>query len=150
VRRRAVVRTSPEELEAELRRSRRYGRTFALVRIPCVARATGGSKTIDELAQAVSSLVRFVDRVWTDGTSVYVLLPECGRDVCEAMLARIREPLAQLLSEKEHAAVSSVVFPDDGVTAGALFNALNRLTISLARRRDQIAAARGTTEVPVA
>jgi hypothetical protein len=119
-----------------------------------VARATGGSNggsnTIDELTHAVSSLVRFVDRVWTDGTSVYVLLPECGRDVCEAMLARIREPLAQLLSEKEHAAVSSVVFPDDGVTAGALFNALNRLTISLARRRDQIAAARGTSEVPVA
>jgi hypothetical protein len=149
-RRRAAIWTSPGELEGELNRSRRYGRTFALVRIPCRVKATGRSNAVNGLGHALSSLVRYVDRVWVDGTSVYVLLPECDRAMAKAMLARIREPLAELLSAEERKAISSVVFPDDGVTAGALFNALDRPTISVAGRREQLEVVPSPPEVPVA
>jgi hypothetical protein len=145
-----AVRTLPHELEAELWRSRRYGRAFALVRIPCVATQSEGSNGIVELAYAVRSLIRFVDKAWTDGTSVYVLLPESDRAICQAMLTRIREPLAELLSEEDQAAITFAVFPDDGLTTRALFGALNGLTTDLAGRRDQIGSPPETSEAPVA
>jgi hypothetical protein len=60
----------------------------------------------------------------------------------EAMLARIGEPLSKLLSEEDRAAVSAAVFPDDGVTSGALFNALNGRSLSPAMRQERSARVR--------
>lgn len=137
-----VVWSSSEELQVELSRSRRYGHSFALVRIPCRYAAEGGWNLRRELASALNSLLRRVDRVWSEGTSVYLLLPECNRTMVEAMLARIREPLSKLLSEEDRAAVSAAVFPDDGVTSGALFNALNGRSINPGMRQEHNARVR--------
>jgi hypothetical protein len=126
--------SSSEELQVELSRSRRFGHSFALVRIPCRYAVEGGWNLRRELAGALSALVRRVDRVWSEGGTVYVLLPECNRTMVEAMLARINEPLSKLLSEEDRAAVSAAVFPDDGVTSGALYSALKRRSITPAMR----------------
>lgn len=136
-RRRAAIWRSPEELQVELGRSRRFGHTFFLARIPCSSKEDGGSCALDELAHAVSSHIRCVDSVWLHETSLYLLLPEGDRAMGEAMLARIREPLAELFSEGEVLAIPSVVFPHDGLTIGALLRALED-TVPL--RPDPVAA----------
>ena len=104
-RRRTVTWSPPEELQVELSRSRRFGHPFVLVRIPCGRAENGGSNGREEVARTVSSLLRRVDRVWPGGTSLYLLLPECDRAMGEAMLARIREPLAKLLPEEDLLAI---------------------------------------------
>ena len=149
-RRRTVTWNSPEELQLELNRSRRYGHPFVLVRIPCGDGEEGGSNGSEEVARTVSSLLRRVDRVWPDGTSLYLLLPECDRAMGEAMLARIRDPLTKLLSEEELRAISSVLFPEDGFTGGALFDALDGRSISPATRLAQVGVAPPTPEAPLA
>jgi hypothetical protein len=149
-RRRTVTWSPPEELQVELSRSRRYGHPFVLVRIPCGHGENGGSNGREEVARTVSSLLRRVDRVWPGGTSLYLLLPESDRTMGEAMLARIREPLAKLLSEEELLAISSVLFPDDGFTSGALFDALDARSISFATRPASVAVAPATPEAPLA
>jgi len=149
-RRRTVTWSTPEELQIELSRSRRYGHPFVLVRIPCGHAAGGGSNGRVEVARTVSSLLRRVDRVWPGETSLYLLLPECDRAMGEAMLARIREPLTDLLSEDDLLAISSVLFPDDGFTSGALFDALDERPISLATRPAPAVVAPATPEAPLA
>lgn len=141
--------SSSEELQVELTRSRRYGHSFALVRIPCKHGPEGGWNWRREISSAVASLLRSVDRVWSEGTNVYLLLPECNRTMAEAMLARIREPLSKLLTEEERAGVSSAVFPDDGVTSGALFSALHGRSVRPATRQENVAVLRAP-ETPVA
>jgi hypothetical protein len=149
-RRRTVTWSPPEELQVELSRSRRYGHPFVLVRIPCGHGDDGGSNGREEVARTVSSLLRRVDRVWPGGTCLYLLLPECDRGMGEAMLARIREPLTKVLSEEDLLAISSVLFPDDGFTSGALFDALDARSIGLATRPAPVVVAPATTEVPLA
>lgn len=148
-RRRTVTWSSPEELQVELSRSRRYRHPFVLVRIPTGHDEDRGSNGREEVARTVSSLLRRVDRVWPGGTSLYLLLPECDRAMGEAMLARIREPLTKLLSEEDLLAISSVLFPDDGFTSGALFDALDARSISLATRPAPVVAP-PTPEAPLA
>jgi hypothetical protein len=145
-RHRTVTWSSPEELQIELSRSRRYGNRFVLLRIPCGHDEDGGSNGREDMARTVSSLLRRVDRVWPDGTSLYLLLPECDRAKAEAMLARIREPLTKLLGEEELLAISSAVFPDDGFTGGALFDALEGRSIRLATRSTQVGLSPSTPE----
>jgi hypothetical protein len=74
----------------------------------------------------LSSLLRGVDRVWAHGENLYVLLPECDREMAQAMLSRIREPLAELLHGEE---VAVARFPEDGVASGALLAALFMLPV---------------------
>lgn len=124
-RRRAIRRSAFEELQNELTRSRRYEHPFFVVRIPCWSTGQERWKRGQELAFDLSSLVRSVDRVWADGSDVYLLLPECGRERGMGMLARISDPLAELLSEAERAGISLAAFPDDGLTSGALLDALH-------------------------
>jgi len=149
-RRRTVTWSPPEELQVELSRSRRYGHSFVLVRIPCGHDVNGGSNGREDVARTVSSLLRRVDRVWPGGTSLYLLLPECDRAMGEAMLARIREPLTKLLSEDQLLAISSVLFPEDGFTSGALFDALDARSISPSTRPAPMVVAPPTPEVPLA
>jgi hypothetical protein len=150
-RRRPVTWSSPEELQVELNRSRRFGHPFVLVRVPCGHDEEGGSNGRgEEVARTVSSLLRRVDRVWPDGTSLYLLLPECDRGMGEAMLARIREPLTKHLSDEQLLAISSAVFPEDGFTGGALFDALDGRSISPATRPAELGVAAPTPELGVA
>lgn len=149
-RRRTVTWSSPEELQIELSRSRRYGNCFFLVRIPCGDDEEGGPNRREGAAGTISTLLRRVDRVWPHGTSLYLLLPECDRAMGEAMLARIHEPLTKLLSDEELLAISSVVFPDDGFTGGALFDALDGRSVSLASSSARVAMVPPTSEAPLA
>jgi hypothetical protein len=149
-RRRTVTWSPPEELQVELSRSRRYGHPFVLLRSPCGHGEDGGSNGREQVARTVSSLLRRVDRVWPGGASLYLLLPECDRAMGEAMLARIREPLTKVLSEEELLAISSVVFPADGLTGGALFDVLDGRSISLPTRPAQIGMVPHAPEAPLA
>jgi hypothetical protein len=115
-----------DELELEIDRSRRFGRHFGLVRISRCRQFEDRWMPVRELAYALCSLLRRVDRVWIEGPRVYVLLPECDRTMVEAMLVRIHEPLERLLGEGAggHSEVSAAAFPEDGLTSGALYAAL--------------------------
>ena len=122
----AVGLGSFEDLEREVSRSRRFGHKFLLARIP--HRRTGAADVWHERTLALlSSLIRTVDRVWSDGKDVYVLLPESDCAMGTAALARIREPLSQILSEEELDGITFAVFAtDECPTTGALLAALHR------------------------
>lgn len=115
-----------EELERELDRSRRYGHPLFLARISCRSDRRAPSDRTQEAASALSAILRSVDRVWTHGTAVYLLLPEADRAQGLAVLARIREPLSQLLSAREQDSISFAAWPDDCLTGGALLEVLQR------------------------
>ena len=150
-RRRTLSLSSPEELQVELSRSRRYGHRFALMRIPRArgAGAKAGPNGDGDVAVTISSLVRRVDRVWSDGADVYLLLPECDGAMAEGMLARIRERLAEFLSEEARLAISSAVFPDDGFTSGALLGALDRRSVTSVSQKAQIVPSPPTPEAQI-
>lgn len=116
--------TPSEELQLELDRSRRFGHHFGLIYISSRRGIESRLGSFRDLALGMRSLLRRVDRVWIDGTGVYLLLPECDRTMVEAFLERLREPLSRLLAENERSEVSSAVFPEDGLTSGALISAL--------------------------
>jgi hypothetical protein len=122
---RSIRRSAFEELQLELSRGRRYEHPFFVVRIPCGRAGERHWNRSYELASVLSSLVRSVDRVCADGSDVYLLLPECGGERGTRMLARISQPLAEHLSEAERAGISCAVFPDDGLTSGALLDTLH-------------------------
>ena len=130
LRRRQLLHLSSwEDLQREIDRSRRYGRSFSVVRL--TSRATSKPVSgreheqrraeLEQRALTLSVLLRRLDRVWPDGEDVYVLLPEGGRAMAESMLERIGEPLTLLMPGWE-AAVAA--FPDDGLSKGALLAAL--------------------------
>jgi hypothetical protein len=72
------------------------------------------------LADLLGASLRSVDRVWGDGSQIYVLLPECNRDQGQRALERIAREQPLLHSHT----VGLASFPQDGVTSGALLNAL--------------------------
>jgi hypothetical protein len=115
-----------EDLEREISRSRRFGHSFFLARFPS-ARPGGEADGWHEPTLALlASLIRTVDRVWSDGRDVYLLLPESDRAMGTAALARLREPLSRALSHEELDQVTFVVFaPDECPTSGALVAALH-------------------------
>jgi hypothetical protein len=151
-RRRRVLWSSPEELQVELSRSRRYGHQFVLMRIPGAheAQARASSNGDGSVPLAIRSLVRRVDKVWSEGANVYLLLPECDGAMAEAMLARIRERLVELLSEDVRLAISSAVFPNDGFTARSLLDALERRSAIFVSQPAQLVASPPTPEAPLA
>jgi hypothetical protein len=118
-----------EELWNELTRSRRYGRSFLLLRIrltrPAAAARARRPRRPVERDKSDSGLehgvFRRTDRVWEDEDEFYVLLPECDRSKGDAVVSRVRALLVESLGEAE---IAMAAFPDDGVTSGALLVAL--------------------------
>ena len=114
------------ELEREVSRSRRFGHSFLLARIPRRRPGAEADGWHEQTLALLSSLIRSVDGVWFDDRDVYVLFPESDRATGTAALARIREPLAQVLSEEELDGIAFAVFaPDECPTSGALLAALH-------------------------
>ena len=101
-----------QELHRELYRSRRYDRPLALIGVPHPANGEPA---------ALSALVRSIDRVWAENGRVYLLLPEANRAMGEALLARL-EQHRELGVRQEDARLA--VFPEDGLTTGALLEAV--------------------------
>lgn len=120
-----------EELWNELTRSRRYGRSFLLLRIrlarpASVARARRPRRSVERYKTdggLLHGVFRRIDRVWEDEDDFYVLLPECDRSKGDAVVSRVRALLIHSLGEAE---IAMAAFPDDGVTSGALLVALRR------------------------
>jgi hypothetical protein len=120
-----------EELWNELTRSRRYGRSFLLLRIrlarpAAVARPRRPRRPVERYKAdggLLHGVFRRIDRVWEDEDDFYVLLPECDRSKGDAVVSRVRALLVHSLGDAE---IAMAAFPDDGVTSGALLVALRR------------------------
>ena len=117
-----VEATGFSDLTDELERSRRHERPMGLVRI---ARQSGQQR--QGLAPLDPSLVagtaRCVDRVWADRRYVYLLLPECGRDAVRGAVARVA---SRLRDELPPGAIRAAIYPEDGLTLGALLQRLDQ------------------------
>jgi len=115
-------------LRTELARSRRYDRRFTVVGIP--VELWGPKAATDdekanlglEVAGDVQRLVRRPDRAWVDESRLYLLLTDCNRQQGLAFLARARVEMPQLFGDER---TRLAVFPDDGITSGALLASLD-------------------------
>jgi hypothetical protein len=122
-------------LRTEFARSRRHDRRFAVVGIPddlwsppTAVHAEKVELGLDAAA-AVQGLVRRPDRAWVDGSLLHILLTDCDRPQGLAFLARARAALPLLFADDR---VKLVVFPDDGITSGALLAGLGTRDVSAA------------------
>ena len=131
-----------EDLEREISRSRRFGHSFFLARFPC-PRYAAGDGWHEPMLALLGSLIRTVDRVWSDGKDAYLLLPESDRAMGTAALARLREPLSHALAEEELDGITFVVFaPHECPTSRALLAGLHQ------RVREAKTQMPGTQESP--
>lgn len=107
-----------ERFELEFERSRRYERPLALLRISLPARPRDRQRAD---ALEVRKAVRMLDAVWTDRDCVVVLMPETNREALARAIGRIlaRLPGAGL------DAMRVALYPDDGITSGALVGRLD-------------------------
>lgn len=101
------------ELRRELHRCRRYRRTLAVLGMPLLS---------VERQEVLGSSLRVLDTAWSDGSQLYVLLPESGREGADAMVARLGEGEDPVL---DVAVTRIAVFPDDAMTLGALIAAVS-------------------------
>lgn len=106
-------------LRRELDRSRRFGHEFVLMRM---ARIHRNDIRDADLVQTLPARLRSIDCVWGVRKQAFVLLPEAGRDVAVALVARLRRESPGLLPGD----VRLAAFPADGLTGGALLELLNR------------------------
>jgi hypothetical protein len=114
-------------LRTELARSRRHARNFAVVAIPDDLWSLPTTAPADKtelgatVAATIQSLVRRPDRAWVDGSLLHILLTDCDRNQGLAFLERARAAMPQLFTGER---VKLVVFPEDGITSGALLSGL--------------------------
>lgn len=106
-------------LRRELDRSRRFGHEFTLMRMERIHR--NGAGDID-LVRKLPARLRSIDSVWGVRKQVFVLLPEAGRNVAIALVARLRRESPGLLPGD----VRLAAFPADGLTGGALLELLQK------------------------
>jgi hypothetical protein len=132
----ADIDTLEDALAHELDRARRHRHSLALVRIaPSPARGrTRGGDTDPRPARALGS-VRAADRLWVDEDGLVALLPETDRDQAERAAGRLLDAAG---TDDLHTAIA--VFPDDGLTGGALLAHLEarRHPTALAARRVEV------------
>jgi hypothetical protein len=112
----------------EVRRSRRYGRRFAVVRVratDCTERRTNGDSPHREqrLVAFFERRIRCSDRLcWSSTGILYVVLPEADRTAASCLVARIEDGLRALPAVTS---LSIAIFPDDAMTVAALFGAVD-------------------------
>jgi hypothetical protein len=110
-------------LHAELARSRRHDRRFAILTIPKDVWSAPGNTSEEGIqvglraAADVHTLLRRPDRAWTDGSTFHVLLTDCDRQQAWAFLQRARAGMPHLFADER---VRLAIFPDDGITLGGL------------------------------
>lgn len=101
------------EFHRELARARRFDRPFALVRL--AAGAAQAPDALDAVRDGVAATARRTDRAWIDGDDVLVLLPESSPTTAARFVERV------VTGRTDEALVPTLaVFPDDGITSGAL------------------------------
>lgn len=116
---RPSLRDAQDALRQELDRSRRFGRSFVLMRFPTPRDATRGSSIGDDRpdGELIAMMLRGIDRTWSAGAWTYALLPEATREAALELTARLRRALPGATTP---AFVEYAEFPKDGLTAGAL------------------------------
>lgn len=121
------------ELRLEIARSRRFGRSFGLIRIEGKTRPSLGVE------------LRSIDRAWTVDGVTYVLLPESDRRAAESLRGRLLHEASDVLAD---CSLSVAAFPEDGLTSGALLKAI-RPTSEPAHAAESRPAFVGLAESPV-
>jgi hypothetical protein len=122
-----------DPLIREIERSRRYRHALTLIRMaPGPSSAARGitlrpqragrpgqrrREPLDQLAAEIRGCLRSGDVAWSDGSALFVILPETDASGAEAMLARFRRA-ARALADEPDVRVAS--FPEDGLTHHAL------------------------------
>lgn len=106
------------QFRRELNRSRRYRHDLTLVWLgPRDDEEVIG----EELLATVQSLTRDVDCCWIADGRMLVLLPESARTGAERLVSRLAGAEPKLLARLE---VRIAAFPEDGLTSGALLDAV--------------------------
>lgn len=122
---RAVGRSA---FRVELDRARRHHRTFAMARlelrapigedVPAGAEDASATATV----QLLGTALRITDHAWIEDRDVLVLMPESDRATAGSFVDRVRAAAPGHFTDR----VGIAVFPDDGLTSGALLDALVR------------------------
>jgi hypothetical protein len=130
--------TLQEGLLQELHRCRRSGRPFVLMRMTVRAPAQRrrpnwplrhrGTALPD--GESVRALFRRIDSVWQHKRAYAVLLAECDRSKAARVVERIQEALA---AQNYEAQFALAVFPEDGLTTGALLRAVAQRSEAMER-----------------
>jgi hypothetical protein len=129
-RRGIAVPTWYDELHREFDRARRHGRPFALIRaeLPTSSRRRLVG-VMDGLARQLPEMVgtglRITDRVWVEDDALVVLAPEADQAAAQALAARLQDAMHEGVGSRSDLRWSIAVFPDDGLTTGALLAALD-------------------------
>jgi hypothetical protein len=103
---------TPDVLWRELDRSRRHAHPLAVVRL------AGAPDDIDALVAATGH-GRETDGWWVQRRALFLVLPETDRDGANAAVTRLLTA-----ADRSLAFATVAVFPEDGVTAGALLDAI--------------------------
>jgi diguanylate cyclase (GGDEF)-like protein len=141
----ANYRRLSETIESEIKRSERTARTFAVLifdldgmkRINESLDHLAGNRALCRLANIFRFFCRSIDTVaWYGGDEFAIILPETAAKDTDAVGRRICECLSndcenRLLSVR----VGAAVYPEDGTTTEALFQAADRALFNLKRLR---------------
>jgi hypothetical protein len=107
----------------ELARSRRHDRRFTIVGIPEAAWAPANADQLERAdagvtaATMLQTILRRSDRAWADGSMLYTLITDCDTQQSAGFMQRARATMPQLFRDT---GLRVAVFPDDGITLGAL------------------------------
>ena len=128
-----------DPLGREIERSRRYRHAFTLLRVaPEKAQATDiwvppsrrvglprrrRHDPLEELAAALRACLRTGDVAWSEGSALYVLLPESDVTGADAVVERFRRAARAVASDAD---VRVASFPEQGLTDHALRAAVTR------------------------
>jgi diguanylate cyclase (GGDEF)-like protein len=143
-------RTLINVMESEVQRSRRTGRPFALLLFDLDGLKTindqyghlTGSRAICRLANCLRVHSRAMDTAARYGGDEFaVVLPEAGEEAAESVSRRICERLPKDGEFPQiTVSVGAAVFPRDGETIEALFDAADKALYGMKRRPDGIQA----------
>jgi hypothetical protein len=143
-----------DPLRREIERSRRYRHAFTLIRVaPENASATHvrmprsrrvarpGRRRhdpLDELAAELRACLRTGDVAWSEGSALYVLLPETDTTGADVVVERFRRAARAVAGDAD---VRVASFPEQGLTDHALRAAVTRRPLRTdASRRDGAAS----------
>jgi len=119
----------------EIERSRRYRHAFTLIRVapetdvqaPRTRRVGRPGRRrrdpLDELADELRSCLRTGDLAWSEGSALYVLLPETDVTGADAVVERFRRAAGTVAGDAD---VRVASFPEEGLTDHALRAAVRR------------------------
>ncbi|MGH2427386.1 MAG: hypothetical protein ACRDGV_00670 [Candidatus Limnocylindria bacterium] len=110
------------ELRRELHRSRRYNRSFVMIRGSLRGPSIGKTER-EAMLRAVRGRLRATDHLCVADRHVYLLLPESERTSGDLLLARLRAEVADRIPE---GGLTLAAFPEDGLTIGSLLAALRK------------------------